>query len=354
MNNKVTIYDIARKARLSHTTVNMALRNLPHVKEATRQRVLEIAKAMGYTPNHFASTLRKGTSRNIALVTPSSSNDYGFDFFHVMQKLMKDEGYELIVHPLLSENNRQNLFETILSGGYDGVFTWLYKYSQFSPYAAMFLKRRCPVVVIGTPDDIEMHAGLVTFDPDDVTGISKALQTLHELGHTRILHAIHEQQLTNLQNQLIRSFAKQFAPSGWQSDFLLEPGTATSTEEGYCMAERLVRERPEATAVQCSNDYMAIGLIRGLHDLGIDVPGQISVIGSDNSPLCEYLSPRLSSIEVGVSCAAKQMADALLEHLRQKEWDGLQNRFKLQSSFICRESIGPVRTESFLHKTKCT
>ena len=93
------------------------------------------------------------------------------------------------------------------------------------------------------------------------------------------------------------------------------------------MAERLVRERPEATAVQCSNDYMAIGLIRGLHDLGIDVPGQISVIGSDNSPLCEYLSPRLSSIEVGASCAIKQMADALLEHLRQKEWKQWQRMY---------------------------
>ena len=108
------------------------------------------------------------------------------------------------------------------------------------------------------------------------------------------------------------------------------------------MAARLMAERPGATAVQCPNDYFACGLIRGLGDMGIRVPEDISVIGSNNQRLCEYMFPRLSSIELGEFSAIPQIVSSLLEHIRQDDWSSLENHFELKSTFYPRGSIGPA------------
>lgn len=344
MGRNITIYDIAKEAGLSHTTVSQALRNFSCVKEETRQRVLEIAHRMGYNRNFFAASLRKGSSRQIALVIPRNDNRGKMaNLFDALQRMLYQNGYSLILFPLLTPENTKQVFEQVLQGGYDGVITYLYTYEQFRPYAAAFRERHCPVVVIGSPSDMECRPGIIVFDQGNLASLQEALQTLHELGHRRIVHIQDPRHAQTPQCRLIHDFVQEHGPARWQSELLVETGGQPGLEAGRCTAARLLAERPGVTAVQCPNDYFAAGLICGLHDHGVEVPRDISVIGSDNQDLCEYLIPRLSSIEIGDYNAAPQMVASLLEHLRETEWESLANCFELNSVFHRRESIGPAR-----------
>ena len=342
MSKSITIYDIAKEVGLSHTTVSQALRGLPSVKEETRVRVQEAAHRLGYRRNNFASSLRMGASRQIALVPYSGSQSKLANLFDALQKMLDHEGYSLIQYPHLTMDNAQHIFAQILQGGYDGLITYLYSYQQLKPFVAAFRERRCPVVVIGRPTDMEHKSGVITFDMANLASLQEAMQTLHNLGHRRIVHILTRRTVGSAQNLLIQEFVKAHGPAGWRSNFLLEKGWQPGLEEGRRTAERLLAERPGVTAVQCPNDYFAMGLIRGLQDLGVEVPRELSVIGSDNQDFCEYMVPRLSSIEVGEYSAAPQIVASLMEHLRQPEWSSLANRFELHSVFHRRASIGPA------------
>ena len=344
MSKSITIYDIARETGLSHTTVSQALRNFPCVKEETRTRVQETARRLGYRRNNFASSLRLGSSRQIALVIPRSDTQGKLaNLFDALQKMLDQNGYSLVLFPNLTADIAQHIFAQILQGGYDGLITYLYSYQQLKPFVAAFRERHCPVVVIGRPADMEHQAGLITFDMANLASLQEAMQTLHHLGHRRIVHILTPRTVGSAQDLLIQKFVKEHGPAGWRSNFLLEVGGQPGLAEGRRTAERLLAERSGVTAVQCPNDYFAMGLIRGLHDLGVEVPRDISVIGSDNQDFCEYMVPRLSSIEVGEYNAVPQMVASLLEHLQQPEWESLANRFELTSVFHRRESIGPAR-----------
>ncbi len=137
MGRNITIYDIAKEAGLSHTTVSQALRNFTCVKEETRQRVLEIAHRMGYNRNFFAASLRKGSSRQIALVIPRNDNRGKMaNLFDALQRMLDQNGYSLILFPLLTPDNTRQVFEHVLHSGYDRVRTYLCTFGQDRPYAA--------------------------------------------------------------------------------------------------------------------------------------------------------------------------------------------------------------------------
>ena len=342
MRRSATIYDIARETGLSHTTVSQALRDSACVKEETRKRVHQVASRLGYRRNLSAAQLRVGHSHKIALIVPWQF-DLQVALHHELQHLLQKHGYDLVVYPVLSPDERQDVFEQILASGYDGVVTMLYSFSQLRPHIHLFAARHCPVAIVGTPYDAELAPGIIGFDSTDMSGLHCALQKLFALGHTKILHAIGEDQTTSPHNRLVCDEVGKIAPPGWPTEIFLKAGTTPDSAAGYELAARILKERPEATAIQCPNDLFACGLIRGFNDLGVRVPEDFSVVGSENLGLCEYMTPRLASISVGEVHAGRQIVESLLEHIREDEWSDLAYQFELKAEFHCRESVAPPR-----------
>ncbi|MBO4620007.1 MAG: LacI family DNA-binding transcriptional regulator [Victivallales bacterium] len=343
MKRLVTIYDIAKEAGLSHTTVSRVLRNSSCVKTETRRRVQEIAQKLGYRHNSLAASLRTGVSRQIALIMPTGPFMHTGDMLlNGLQSQLKQEKYNVTLYPQLTSDNAQTVFSQVLDNGYDGLVTYLFTFKQIQPYVKFYQSLHCPVVIIGTPADIERQPGLISFDAGQCDGLQEVLKTLHKFGHQRVVHILGKHQVSSPQNQMIRAFVQKYGPADWQPELFSDEQGQTGLEEGFQMASRLITERPGVTAVQCPNDYFACGLIRGLGDLGIEVPRDISVIGSNNQRLCEYMFPRLSSIELGEFSAIPQIVSSLLEHIRQDDWSSLENHFELKSTFYQRGSVGPA------------
>lgn len=339
MTKRVSIYDIAVATGLSHTTVNQALRGSDCVKLETKAFILETAKRMGYHRNYLASTLRTGESKHIALITPHSSRTFQHnDFANILQKQLNKKGYEMVLYPSLTPTNGDAIFERILKNFYDGVVTFIFSYAQFAPFADAFQQRHCPVAIMGIPEGAPPSPGVIPFHIHNLECVREVMEHLYSLGHRHILHAIPRGGQDGPQNRVYLQFMQEKGLSVRQEDCIYD-SIGSDLETGFVYAEKLLRDCPQVTALQCPSDAFAWGLIRCFKDHGVRVPEDVSVIGSGFSNICNYTLPRLASIEVGETNAVPELVDALLACRKAKNWEEPPQEFYLKAQFHPGESI---------------
>ncbi len=341
-----TIYDIAKELGLSHTTVSKTLRGLP-VKKSTRERVLMMTDKLGYCPNKAAIQLKTGQSHKIALLVP----DYGMmqlEMIRQLDLLCCADGYEIIQLPISNNVDRmRSTFDSLLQGGYDGAIIYLYDYTSVRDKIQQFLKMHRPIVLIGPPTDFEPVAGIYPITIDNSTAIKDATNLLLSLGHSNIVHVVpspspayHDERPNNIIKEMLIKDNSNWIPEFYfnlsnYSDYL---------HAGYYAASELIRTKPKTTAVQCPNDFFACGLIRGLNEMELNVPNDISVIGSDNSSIGEFFMVSLTTIDMKHLSMAQNAWKILSSHLKNNDWEKEPTNVSLRANLIVRESTGTVKS----------
>ncbi len=343
----VTIYDIAEKAKLSHTTVSMALRDMPQVKAATRQRIRELADAMGYHPNQAAVSLTSGCTHRIALIVPQSSLPLSYTLIAQLDHLCTLDGYEMVLMQLTPDPRRnRRIFEGLLQGGFDAAVTYLYDYASVRDLIEAFLDREKPLALVGAPQDFVPRPGFFPIRIDNVSAVRDGVKMLMGLGHKYITHTILPEQVADsVCNRMIRDTLSESGVAGWEPEFAYPTlWPPHSIHCGYHAAEFLLKNKPETTAVQCMNDMFACGLIRGLQERGVRVPRDISIIGSDNIEIGELFPVTISTIDMRMFDTAMMTWQMLSRQLRQPDWSSVPDILMLRGSLIVRESTGVARS----------
>ena len=341
-----TIYDIAKKLDLSHTTVSKALRGLP-VKKSTLERVQMMTKELGYCPNKAAVQLKTGQSRKIALLVP----DFGMSQLELLKQLdllCAADNYEIMQLPLSKDIKRtRSSFDSLLQGGYDGAIMYLYDYASVNDKISQFLKMRRPIVLIGPPTNFEPVAGIYPITIDNSTAIRDATNLLLSLGHRNIVHVVpspssayHDERPNSIIKEMLIKHNANWVPEFYFDLF----NFSDYLHAGYYAASELIRTKPETTAVQCPNDFFACGLIRGFKEMGIKVPDDISVIGSDNSSLGEFFMVSLTTIDMKHLNLAQKSWKILSSHLKNNNWEKVSTNVTLRANLIVRESTGTVKS----------
>ncbi len=340
----VTIYDIAEKAKLSHTTVSMALRNKESVKEETRKRVQFLAKRMGYRPNQIALSLKQGCYKRIAFLT----TDYGgfTEMITRFGKLCTDAGYEMVLMYLSSDPEKaRRTFEHVLQTGFAGIATFLYEYESVKDLLLEFTALKRPVVLFGPPDDFVPCPGILPVNASSTSAVSEIARRLVALGHRRIIQTV-PRRAVNIswyihKAEVIREVLRESGVTDWNPSFLYDsefPGNPMAA--GYSVAGRLVREGVGATACLCMNDLFAFGLIRGLLENGIRIPEDFSVVGCGNTDMGTYAQTSMSSIELHYIDFADIGWDFISRQLSAPDFETVPRQILLNGKFICRDSIG--------------
>lgn len=342
----VTIYDIAEKAKLSHTTVSMALRNKSSVKEATRKRVQSLARRMGYRPNQIALSLKQGCYKRIAFLTTDYS---GFtEMITRFGGFCSDAGYEMVLMYLSSDPVKaRRTFEHLLQAGFAGIATFLYEYEDVKDLLLEFTALKRPVVLFGPPDDFVPSPGILPVNASSTKAVAEIARRLVKLGHRRIIQTVPRQAVNIFwythKAEVIRKVLRESGVTDWDPSFPYDsdfPGKPM--DAGYRTAGRLVREGTGATACLCMNDLFAFGLIRGLREHGIRVPEDFSVIGCGNTDLGIYAAISLSSIELHYVDFADIGWNFISGQLSEPDFESVPREILLNGKFICRESIGPA------------
>ncbi len=347
----VTIYDIAEKLQVSHTTVSMALRGRPNVRKETRERILEAAQRMGYRPNHTAVSLKGGRTRRIALVLPELNVQNASILVSRLNECCDNDGYEMVLMQLSSNPERsRRSFELLLQGGYDAAVTYLYDYASVRDLIEAFLDQRRPIVVIGAPKDYMPRPGCYAMNVNNQGTLSDALNMLIAQGHRYIAHSILPFQVAESgSNRTIREALRRQGVTGWEPEFFYDTRMpAHYIRAGYQAAGKLLRTKPETTAIQCVNDLFACGLIRGLQERGVRVPRDISVIGSDNLEQGEFFPVALTTIDLRNFDMASAAWQTISNQLCEPDWESVPVTNILRGNLIVRESTGAVRPDALL------
>ncbi|HEX7744541.1 MAG TPA: LacI family DNA-binding transcriptional regulator [Micromonosporaceae bacterium] len=305
-----TISDVARAAGVSKGAVSFALNGRPGVAEETRQRILEAARTLGWTPSHRARALSASRAFAVGLVIARPPELLGADpffptFIAGVERTLSHRGQALVLQMVPEADEEASYRRLAANGRVDGVF--LLDLRVQDTRLALLEELQMPAVTIARPDVPSRYPALLV---DDEPGIAAAVNHLIELGHRRIAHVAgprHFLHGTVRRRAWERVLTDARLPIGMvvESDFSAAGGAQATRE----LLDRV--DRP--TAVVYANDLMAIAGLSVALEYGINVPGQLSVTGFDNTELAGYVTPPLTSVRTDPFGWGRAAAHALLD-----------------------------------------
>ncbi len=319
-----TIRDVARVSGVHVSTVSRTF-SAPHlVNPSTRARVLEFAEQLGYRPNRAARALITGRTHNIGLIVADIANPFFPPLIKAAESHARARDYHVFVADTNEDAGVEEELVLALAKQVDGV---LLCSPRMSNTQIERLSRDVPLVVVNRP-----VPGLPAVVMDVAQGARLAIEHLITLGHREIaLLGGPRGSWTNREIRRSATLAARVAGSGLT---VLGPNPPTE-DSGAAQAEAVLRTG--ATAVLAYNDLMAVGLIDGLDRLGVSVPGQISVVGIDDTALSRRTRPTLTTVATPTAAAGRAAVDMLLQHGDDRRTTALVT---LQTELVIRDSSG--------------
>lgn len=328
----MTIYDIAELAGVSASTVSRVVNNKPGIKEETRQRVQALLEQHNYSPNEAARGLVTRESRLIGILIEDIRYAHHTDIAYCVEEEMSSHDYcSLIMNTGLTDEKKVRAIRVLEQRRVDGI---LLVGSTFQCQAVREALAAglsdTPVVIANGYIDLPNVKGVLV---DEREGVENCVKLLASRGRRRLACVLPGG--TPSSSAKGEGFRMGMEGLGQSREELWLYQCHTSLEEGEAMMERILKEHPEVEGVVFGEDLAAAGAIRHLMDRGIAVPGQIAVIGVDNSRYCDICYPRLTSLNNRMVEMSMEAARILLDSL-----EGRNNPEKIMlfSTIVERES----------------
>ncbi|WBU63507.1 LacI family DNA-binding transcriptional regulator [Paracoccus aerodenitrificans] len=329
------IHDVARLAGVSSATVSRALSKPDMVSEATRQAVAEAVRETGYIVNVTARNLRQQQVGGVLALVPNLANPFFSEILSGIASTLRARGLNLLVLDTRAANDgapAATMASYLNRARCDGVIVM-----DGAVPAEMLSAPSCPPVVQVCEWTRGLNAPRIL--ADNAGGACEAARHLTELGHRRILH-LRGPSGNTLTTSRQSGFVEGVNRAGIDIDRdVTRIDGDFSLRSGFETAARLARMQPRPSAVFCDNDEMAIGLIHGLHQLGLRVPDDISVVGFDNIEMARYSLPPLTTIRQWRTTLGRRAAETLLASI---EGETVEDVVILPVELILRDSTASV------------
>ncbi len=328
--NTPTIYDVARVAGVSTSTVSHVINSTRHVSDATKQRVQLAMAQLRFRPNSLARSLVRQETRTLALIVPDNVNP----FFAELARGIEDHGFAAGYNVILCNSDRSlskevAYLDMLISKRVDGII-YMTMSTHLDQLQAL-VDNRIPMVTFDREFD-NVDAILI----DNEAGGYEATRHLIDLGHRRIA-CIGGPDVKTRSNSRVRGYEQALAAAGIPVDRdLVRPG-AWTYESGQEAALRLFEMAEPPTAIFACNDLMAIGAIRRLRDQGLRVPADVSVVGFDDISLGSYIDPPLTTIATPIQQAGEQLCRLLLGRINN-QLPPIPQRSTLRGRLVVRAS----------------
>ncbi|CAH1653628.1 LacI family transcriptional regulator [Hyphomicrobiales bacterium] len=321
-----TIDQVAALAGVSRATVSRAFTRPEMLSEATVQRVKTIARDVGYVPNQVARALSTGRHGNLALIVPDVANPFFPPLIRAAQLRADEAGFCVF----LGNSDELAAREDVLVGRFTSqVEGMILVSSRLDEERIRLYAARRPIVLVNR--DV---AGIPRVLIDSATGITAALAHLIDHGHRRIVYVSGPSaSWSNQQRRL--ALRREAAKRG--VEIIAVPARPPTYETGYAATGQILASK--ATAALAFDDLVAQGLLAGLAERGIDVPGQFSVVGCDDV-LGATTYPPLTTVSARCKEAGQVAADLLIDLLKVKAMRDV--RYVLESHLVVRGTTGPV------------
>ncbi|MEX3071597.1 LacI family DNA-binding transcriptional regulator [Vibrio alginolyticus] len=297
-----SIYDVARLAKVSPSTVSRFLNRTTFVSDDKSKQIEKAIKSLGYKPNYQMNQGNNTRSMTIGVLVQNPESPHTSRVLNDMEKVLIAQGYSLVIATgHWQKTLESHALEYLAKSNVDGVIiiTGSLSEEQILEYA-----KRIPVVAVGYSFAGE---NVRTINVDNVLGGYMATLHLMQQGHVNIAHV---KGLLNQPDAVARfvGYKKALQEAGIKVLPKLIKQGDFSSESGYQRTVELIESKVHFSALFAANDQTAYGAIKALHDHGIRVPEDVSVIGFDDLPTSQYFTPALTTMrqpieEIGAVCA---------------------------------------------------
>jgi LacI family transcriptional regulator len=333
-NKEITIYDIAKALNISASTVSRGLKDHPHLRKETKNKIRAKAKEFGYRQNKFASNLRMKHTNTLGVIVPRLNSYFMSNVLSGMENITNQNGYHLIIcQSLESVKNEKAAVSTLFNSCIDGLLVSLSYDTKNLDHFNIFHKKNIPIVFF---DRVGEQSNSIIVIIDNFKAAYEATTHLIEQGCKRIMH-IGGSLIRNVYNDRFKGYKQALADNNIRFNPKLVCISELNDQAGIETINRMKELDKSPDGIFSANDVSAVAIISELKRAGIRIPEDISVVGFNNDPISSVVEPNLTTInypgkemgEIAASTMINKLNNSLLSNV---------NAIVLEHSLIIRQS----------------
>lgn len=338
MGRTPTIRDVARRAGVSVATASNVVNGARPVGEASRRKVLEAIAALDYRLDRAASALRGRSTRLVGMVVPDITNVFFASLVHGVETLAERDGYDLLIVSTSEDAaNERRRIEALIGRRIDGLIVVPADDESMTALKGVDGSRLPPTVLI---DRAAESPGFDTVRADGFAGGYAAARCLLDLGHRDIAVLTHSKRLDNIE-QRIAGCRRALSEASLEGRArVLYGGHDLESLRGAIELELNRADRP--TAIFALTNVCALASIKAARGLGLEIPGDVSIVGFDDFDWMSALSPYLTTVAQPVDDFASTAWRLLMRRLKGDAENDFE-RIELACALKVRDSTGPAR-----------
>lgn len=336
----ITIYDIAKEAGVSASTVSRVLTNNANVRTEKRERVQSLIEKYDFKPNAMARSLVDTRSRVIGIIAADIKNPFYADIFVACENAAQKMGYTVLLGNFMS-NMKQEIrqLEMLWEKRVDVIIQFGGRVDDLvsnKDYVERVkrLTHTIPMVITGKLDGTDCYQVLI----DSQKAVELLLEHLFSLGHRKIAMVGGRMDVIST-NEKYGQYLEFLEKHGidFQKEFIVEG--SYDYETGYQGMNRLFDSRSIPTAVIAINDFAAAGVVRSIIEHDLKIPQDISVVSYDNTYIADLLTPRLTSVDYDYAAFGRILVNTALAAVEERKMPKVQY---VVPKLVIRESSGPA------------
>ena len=326
----VTSIDVAAAAGVAQSTVSRALRNSSSISPPTRQRVRDAAERLGYVPSLYGRQLRTKRSGRVGVLATEIDNPFYPSLLAALHASLRDRGLGTVL--VTEPPSTPDAVATLVDGSFDGLILTTCRLRSRLP--ALLRAHGMPVVVANREVEPQLTDSCTV---DNIAGGMLVARAIVEAGHHRI-GLVAGPPNTSTGRDRTAGFRRglrvhAIRPAVRHGEF--------SVEVGRDSVRHLMADPDPPTALFCANDVLAVGGLNALHELGLRVPRDVSLVGFDDIALAAWETFGLTTIHCDLAAMARQATQLLLNRIERPH--GSVQRHALAPHLVTRRTLGPPR-----------
>ena len=331
----VTIYTVAREARVSMATVSRVVNGNPNVKPATRQKVLDVIKKLNYRPNAVARGLASKKTTTVGVVIPAITNTYFAELAQGIDDIATMYKYNIVLtNTDLGGQKTVQVVRGLLAKQVDGIIFMGRDVSD--ELREEFDSSTVPVVVAGS---VTNDAKLPTVRIDYRTASRQAVERLANLTHEPVAMIVDAKNTKIFSDYYLPGYQEALQNTGQDYDDKLVFAAHESYDQAYKLAQEVLQSGAKAAFV--TGDDMAAGLLNGLTDAGVKVPNDFQIISGHDTQITRLVRPMLTSITqplYDIGAVAMRLLTKLMDKKDNESESKDENDVLLEHGFSVRQS----------------
>lgn len=332
--NGVTIYDIAKKANVSISTVSRVFNGNELVSKKTRKKVQKVIEEMNYIPNAIARSLVCQTSKTIGLIVSDISNPFFTDVIDGIDSILSSEGFTAFMCDTRYSPEKENKYICqMLEKRVDGIII-------FSAYASdtnLITKTKNIIPLVSVQSTFSEADCINTTDDK---GAFEAVDYLIKLGHSKIAFLVYEYNNSTISDRM-KGYLKAHKENRLtvNNEYIIT--SKFTSNGGYYMTKELLEKCPEVTAIFAYNDVIALGAYMAINEKGMKIPDDISIVGYDDIEVASLTMPKLTTVSQPFYDIGKNAAELLLKRIKENRKSTPQT-ILLPTKLVIRDSARKI------------